>query len=110
MVVYFASIHSLAAPFYSVEELAAWAPRNTDGGRWQQRLATVQTDVAEQSGVLGGFVSYESGGHIDLLFTHPDFARRGVATRLYRGAEVILQSSGVARVFTEASLVARPFF
>ena len=107
---YGASIHSLAAPFYTPEQLAAWAPANPDVGRWQQRLAPLHTIVAEQDGVIIGFASYELNGHFDLLFTHPAFARQGVATRLYRHVESALRAAGVARVFTEASLAARPFF
>jgi len=45
--VYTASIRALAAPFYSPEQLAAWAPDSPDLARWQQRLAQLQTVVAE---------------------------------------------------------------
>ena len=81
-----------------------------DAGRWRQRLASVHTIVAEHNGVIAGFASYEHSGHLDLLFTHPAFARRGVATGLYRRVESALLAAGVSRVFTEASLAARPFF
>jgi putative acetyltransferase len=110
MGVYRASIHSLAAPFYSAEQLAAWAPQNMDAGRWRQRLASVCTFIAEHDGVIAGFASYEHSGHLDLLFTHPAFARQGVATRLYRRVEAAMLAAGVSRAFTEASLAARPFF
>ena len=108
--VYGASIHSLAAPFYTAEQLDAWAPRNPHAGRWQQRLAALQTIIAEHDGILAGFASYELNGHLDLLFTHPTFARQGVATRLYRCVESALSAASVTRVFTKASLAARPFF
>jgi putative acetyltransferase len=110
MDVYRESIHTLAAPFYSAEQLAAWAPQKADAGRWRQRLASVHTIVAEHDKVIAGFVSYEHGGHLDFLFTHPAFARQGVATRLYRRAESAMLAADVSRVFTEASLAARPFF
>jgi putative acetyltransferase len=108
--VYFASIHSLAAPFYTADQLEAWAPQKMDAGKWQQRLASVQTFVADHDSVVAGFASYESNGHLDLLFTHPSFARQGVATRLYRCVESAMLAAGIAKVFTEASLAARPFF
>jgi putative acetyltransferase len=105
-----AAIHSLAAPFYSPEQLAAWAPANPDLQRWRQRLAELQTVVAEEDGVSAGFASWRSDGYLDLLFTHPRFARRGVATGLYLHIEDALRQAGVPRVFTHASLAARPFF
>ena len=107
---YGASVHSLAAPFYTAEQLAAWAPHAPDVGRWQQRLAPLHTVVAEHDGVIAGFASYELDGHLDFLYTHPAFARQGVATRLYRHVESALRAAAVSRVFTEASLAARPFF
>ena len=108
--VYTASIRALAAPFYSPEQIAAWAPATPDVERWQQRLASIQTLVADCDGVLAGFASYRPDGYLDLLFTHPALARRGVATRLYFRVESALRSEGCLRVFTHASLAARPFF
>jgi putative acetyltransferase len=110
MAVYHASIHSLAAPFYTAEQLDAWAPPKMDVERWRQRLASVRTIVAEDNGRIAGFASYELSGHLDFLFTHPAFARRGVAMRLYRLVESLMLAAGLSTVFTEASLAARPFF
>jgi putative acetyltransferase len=59
---------------------------------------------------IAGFIAYEDGDHVDLLFTAPDFVRRGVASALYEGVEATLTAKGVRELFTEASLVARPFF
>jgi putative acetyltransferase len=108
--VYTASIRSLAVQFYSPEQISAWAPATPDVERWQKRLASLNTIVAECDGVLSGFVSYRHDGYVDFLFTHPAFARRGVATRLYLRVESVLRSEGCPRIFTHASLAARLFF
>jgi len=105
-----AAIHSLAVPYYNTEQLAAWASFSQNVAGWQQRLASLRTIVAEQDGVLAGFASYEHNGHLDFLYTHPSFARRGIATRLYLLVESALRAVAVPCVFTEASLAARPFF
>ena len=110
MRVYHDAIHTLAAPFYTPEELCAWAPQHMDADRWRQRLATVQTIVAESGGIIAGFLTYDFTGHIDMLFTLPQFARQGLATRLFLNAEVELLKAAISTVFTEASLAARPFF
>lgn len=104
------SVHRLAAPHYDARQRAAWAPASPDIESWRARLAVQQTLVAEIDANLVGFISYESNGHIDLLYTAPVHSRRGVASALYSSAEADLISSGVAELFTEASLVARPFF
>jgi putative acetyltransferase len=110
MEIYTASIRSLAAPYYSPEQIAAWAPVPPEAARWQIRLAQLHTLVAESDGRLVGFASYTGDGYLDFLFTHPAFARRGVATRLYLRVESVLCAAEAPRVFTHASLAARPFF
>src|SRR6266566_1827582 len=92
---YTASIRALAAPYYTPEQIAAWAPVPPDAGRWQERLAQLHTIVAESDGVLAGFASFTHGGYLDFLFTHPAFARRGVATSLYQRVESALRAVNV---------------
>jgi putative acetyltransferase len=108
--VYRAAIHTLAAPFYTVEELSAWAPQHMDADKWRKRLASVRAIVAEEDGAIAGFLTYDLTGHIDMLFIHPRFARQGLATRLYLDAEAELRKASIFTVITEASLAARPFF
>ena len=108
--VYQSAIHSLAAGFYTKRELEAWAPLAPDVRRWKERLAPLRTVVADVGGTIVGFVSYEADGHLDFLFTHPRYARQGIATRLCRQVEASLIAAGIARIFTESSLAALPFF
>jgi len=108
--VYRAAIHTLAAPFYTAEELSAWAPRDMDADKWQQQLASVRAIVAEEDGTVAGFLTYDLVGHIHMLFIHPRFARQGLATRLYLDAEAELRKAPISTIFTEVSLAARPFF
>lgn len=110
MEIYTAAIHSLAAPDYTPEQLAAWAPVPPDAARWQERLASLHTLVAESDGVLAGFASYTDEGFLDFLFTHPGFARRGVASRLCQRVESALCAVNAPRVTTLASLAGRPFY
>lgn len=107
---YTASIRVLAASFYSSEQIAAWAPTRTDPDRWRARLAQRQTIVAETDGALAGFASYTADGYLDFLFTHPTFARRGVASKLYQQVESTLIAAGVSKITAHVSLAARQFF
>ncbi len=104
------SVHGLASARYDALQCSAWAQRPPDLSSWQERLSKLHTLVAEADGDISGFLSYDMTGHIDLLFVSPAYARRGVASLLYRNAELALNASGVTEQFTEASLVARPFF
>ena len=108
--IYTASIHSLASPYYSPDQITAWAPLSHDAARWRERLAPLLTVVAELDGVLAGFASYTHSGYLDLLFTHPSFARRGVASRLYQHVEATFIVDTVPSVTAHVSLAARAFF
>lgn len=105
-----ASIHGLAATHYNAAQRAAWAPRPPDIEGWRQRLANLRVVVAEEGDRLCGFCGWEDDGHIDLLFVAPGCAGRGVAKALFDHAAAALAELGIAELFTEASLVARPFF
>ena len=105
-----ASIHGLATGHYDAAQRAAWAPQPPDLDEWRRRLQGLNTLLAETQGRLAGFLAYAEDGHVDLLYTAPDSPRKGVASALYAEAEAALFASGVRRLYTEASLVARPFF
>lgn len=105
-----ASIHSMARDHYCSKQRAAWAPQPPDIDEWRARLNALYTFIAEDGCEMAGFLSYEMNGHIDLLYTSPLYARRGVASALYREVEARLLASGVKDLSAEASLVARPFF
>lgn len=105
-----AAVHEGAARHYDASQRAAWAPRPPDLERWRERLAPLCTLVAEDDAGLAGFLAYAPDGHVDLLFTAPDRARRGVATALVERAEAELAAAGATELSTEASLVARPLF
>ncbi len=49
-------------------------------------------------------------GHLDMLYCHPDHTRRGLAGELLTIAEQTAQATGVLRLYTEASELARPVF
>lgn len=104
------SVHELTATAYDETQRYAWASRTPHLDSWQQRLESLETLVAEDGDQLAGFISYEKDGHIDLIYTAPNYARKGVASALFRQAEDHLRSLGVKELYTEASLVARPFF
>jgi putative acetyltransferase len=104
------SVHALASADYDAAQRLAWAPETTNLQAWQVRLAALQVRLAQHRGQLAGFIGFTAHGHIELLFSSPSYARQGVATALYRDAEVSLRRLGATSLFTEASLTARPFF
>lgn len=66
--------------------------------------------VAEDAGRLAGFADLEANGHIDRFFVSADHQGQGIGRALL--AEVLAEAGrlGIARLFVEASITARPFF
>lgn len=104
------SVHQLAVGYYDADQRAVWAPRPANPVHWQRVFEKLFTLVAEQDGNITGFIAFEPDGHIALLFVSPEYQGKGVAFHLYREVESRLANQGTRELFTEASLVARPFF
>ena len=105
-----ASVRRIAIRDYTEDQVKAWAPDEPDRERWAARRASRPTWVAEVDGALAGFTDLEPDGHVDMMFVHPDHQGRGVAGALLRTVEAEAARLGLDRLFTEASITARPFF
>lgn len=110
VVVFTTAVHALAGGAYTAEQCAAWAPVPPDAEGWRRRLSRLTVLLACEGEQVAGFIGYARSGHVDLLFTAPPFARRGVATALFGAACADMRRSGAQCLSTEASLAARPFF
>lgn len=104
------SVRIVARRDYTHEQVMAWAPDEIDHAAWAARRANRPTWVAEFDGVPVGFVDLEPDGHIDMLFVHADYQRRGIASVLLGQVEETAHDQGLTRLHTEASITARPFF
>lgn len=107
-----AAIQQVGLAAYSNEQVAAWAARHGSADRLAERAASghaifvaVNTDDAPVA-----FSLLEPDGHLDQLYCHPDHTRRGLADIVLRAAEDRALISGIARLYTEASELARPAF
>ena len=99
-----------AAERYSKAQRDAWSPDCPEAARWAARLRGLRTLVAERAGKPIGFMALREDGYLDLAFVDPDFARQGVGSVLLDGILTEARGLGLRRLWTEASLVARPFF
>ena len=110
---FYETIRSVNRADYSEEQVRAWAPGVPDPEEWHARMAGRRTLVAEEDGEVVGFVELEGDGHLDMLdmlYVREDAVGRGVGRRLYKAAEREARGRGLGRIFTEASVTAKPFF
>ena len=107
---FYETIRSVNLADYSQEQVEAWAPGVPDPEVWNARLSGRRTLVAEEGGEVVGFAEIEGDGHVDTFYCRKDSVGRGVGSRLYRAVEQEALTLGCGRLFTEASITARPFF
>lgn len=105
-----ASVRSIAASDYKPSQLRAWAPDVIDEEKFGRRCESKSTWVAEVGDRIVGFTDLEPDGHVEMLYIHPDFQRRGVARALLEHVERAARAIGVRRLYTESSITARPAF
>jgi putative acetyltransferase len=106
-----AAIRGTALRAYSSEQTEAWAARYSvqrllDGAS-KGDVILVAVDEADHP---IAYTVLEAGGHLDMLYCHPDHTGKGLALALLAEAEAAARQQGVMRLFTEASELARPVF
>jgi putative acetyltransferase len=106
-----AAIRVTGLAAYSEAQVAAWAARYSaarlHGGAAQGNVILLAADAGDRA---AAYTVLEPDGHLEMLYCHPDHAGRGLALRLLAEAEAAARDRGIARLFTEASELARPVF
>ena len=96
---------------YTQAQVNAWAASALDTARWATLFRTRHTLVAvDAGGHLVGFADLEPDGHLDHLYVHAAYQRRGIGTLLLNAIEALARREAIPILRTEASLTARPFF
>jgi putative acetyltransferase len=105
------SISTLAKPYYSEEERTAWiATSSSTRAKWRNRIDKDYFLVASFGNSLAGFISLKNKNYVDMLYTAPEFASKGVASKLYALLEQKAMDYQQPNLYVDASKVARPFF
>lgn len=102
------AVRETASHDYNPAQIAAWA--QVDRESWQKRLLDSHCWVASIEDKIVGFGNVEFDGHLDLMFTHPEYLRTGVASALLEKLEYAVIAMALPEIFTEASGTAKPFF
>ena len=95
---------------YSAGQINAWAGNSPEPEKWRARQTRRRTFVFEKGDAIHGFAEFEPRGHIDAGYVHAEQQRKGVASALLARMEQEAEALGLGRLFTEASITARPFF
>lgn len=109
--IYRAAILQTGRVAYNAEQCAAWAASIDDTEIWARRLQDAWVRVAvDDEGKIAGFGAIAMPGHIDLLFTAPEFNRQGVASLVFGDLLELAAAMGAKKITTTASEISKPFF
>ncbi|BAY83755.1 hypothetical protein NIES267_32460 [Calothrix parasitica NIES-267] len=95
---------------YSINQVKAWAPDDIYFRDWVNLCSSKFTYVADDNGIIAGFGELDSDGHIDCFYSNKDYQRMGVGKKIYYAIEAKASELGIHRLYTEASITAKPFF
>ena len=95
---------------YSSDQVEVWAPIEADLTKWKVRLNKSMTFVAEDGQNIIGFAQLEASGHIDCFYIAHNRINTGIGSRLLKAIEDRAAQLKINRIFTEASITAKPFF
>lgn len=107
---FYDSVHQINIRDYTKAQVDAWAPADIDLEIWIKSLSSKLTFVAEEGDIIAGFGELETNGHIDRFYCHKDFQRKKVGTQILECLEAKAKDLGINKIFTEASITAKPFF
>ncbi|MQB43532.1 GNAT family N-acetyltransferase [Rhizobium sp. ICMP 5592] len=107
--IFLRAIREVASKDYNPAQIDAWA-KVDDPKVWAQWRASRPTWLAICETQPIGFADLKADGCLDMMFVHPDYQGKGVASLLLKTVETAASHQGHRRIFTEASLTARPFF
>jgi putative acetyltransferase len=105
-----ASVEELGIEDYSEAQVEAWSAVAEDEKRFAQRLAGALTLVAHLRGKIVGFASLKGADVVDMLYVHPAYARKGVATQLCDALEKLAAARKAVILTADVSDSAQAFF
>lgn len=105
-----ASVEVLGAEDYSEAQVEAWSALADDEAEFAKKLATKLTIVALVNGALAGFGALKGTDFLDMLYVHPNFARRGVGSALCDALEKLSLARHAKKLTVDASDSAEKFF
>jgi putative acetyltransferase len=103
------TVHVVNVQHYSPEQLDSWAPAVVDKNSWNERLTSSITYVAELDNAIVGFGTLTQDGCVDMLYTHKDYQRKGIASSPLSKVMDEARSLHLDAQRTEASIIVKRF-
>ena len=110
MDLFYVTVHEVNKNDYSEEQLDAIAPKAANEYHWEKSLEKNHTIVVEEDDKLIAFGNIGKTGYLDRLYVHPDYLRKGIASKLVEELEEYAKKHGSHVINVTSSITAKPFF
>ena len=110
MDLFYVTVHEVNKNDYSEEQLDAIAPKDANEYHWEKSLEKNHTIVVEQDGKLIAFGNIGKTGYLDRLYVHPDYLRKGIASKLVEELEEYAKKHGSHVINVTSSITSKAFF
>lgn len=108
--IFFNTVRHVNIKDYSELQVKAWAPDYYDQSEWCKRISAINPFVAVLDNEIVGYADVQDNGYIDHFFCHWNHQGKGVGKALMQKLIVAGQQKGNARIYSHASITAKPFF
>ncbi len=105
------TITNICAADYNAEQIQAWSSTAERTDSLAKRIESQCFIVAvSENDEIVGFASFEEPDYLDLMYVHKDFQFQGVGGSLLAAIREKAVEVGAARIVSDVSITARPFF
>ena len=110
MDLFYVTVHEVNKNDYTEDQLEAIAPKEANEYHWEKSLEKNHTIVVEQDGKLIAFGNIGKTGYLDRLYVHPDYLRKGIASKLVEELEEYAKKHGSHVINVTSSITSKAFF
>lgn len=110
MDLFYVTVHEVNKNDYSEEQLDAIAPKAANEYHWEKSLEKNHTIVVEEDDKLIAFGNIGKTGYLDRLYVHPDYLRKGIASKLVEELEEYAKKHGSHVINVTSSITSKPLF
>lgn len=110
MDLFYVTVHEVNKKDYSEEQLDAIAPKDANEYHWEKSLEKNHTIVVEEDDKLIAFGNIGKTGYLDRLYVHPDYLRKGIASKLVEELEEYAKKHGSHVINVTSSITSKAFF
>lgn len=110
MDLFYVTVHEVNKNDYSEEQLDAIAPKDANEYHWEKSLEKNHTIVVEEDDKLIAFGNIGKTGYLDRLYVHPDYLRKGIASKLVEELEEYAKKHGSHVIDVTSSITSKAFF